>query len=199
MDHRRGVSMIETLVVSAIIGVLVGLLLPAVLAARMRALETQCKNSLRQMNVAVADFAEAHKRLPGPGSWGLVGGWSIDVLPFLEQNNLRDRVAPGAPIASAPDYLLRQPRILCCPVRSGRTEPVDGLMEEANYVFVPKDGRKTFHIFDAPLGVSVPWASGPEMSYDEVVRQTGPHRRGFFFASGFQEGVGFISDGQRTR
>jgi type II secretory pathway pseudopilin PulG len=199
MSARHGVSLVETLVVFAIIGLMVGLLLPAVQSARTKALEAECKNNLHQVNLAVADFAETNKRLPGPGSPGLVGGWTIDVLPLLEQNNLRDRVTPGGPIASAPDDLLRQPRIFRCPGRSGSAVTAAGTMDDAHYVLVPHDRRRSYHLFDAPLELKAPWASGPEMAYDDVIRQTGPHHRGFFYASGYQNGVGFMLDGRGVR
>jgi prepilin-type N-terminal cleavage/methylation domain-containing protein len=192
MTRRRGVSLVETLIVITIIALLAGLLFPAVQAARTRALETQCKNNLHQINLAVADFYEANKRLPGPGSPGVVGGWTIDVLPFLEQQNLRDRVTPGGSIASAPAELLRQPRVFRCPVRSGSNLSPPGTMDEADYVFVPHPGRRTYDLFDAPPTLHIPWASGPEMAYNDVTRQRGPHHDGFFHASGFQNGVGFI-------
>jgi prepilin-type N-terminal cleavage/methylation domain-containing protein len=196
MSARTGVSLVETLVALAIVGVLASLLFPAVQSARTRALETECKNNLRQLNLAVADFAESNKRLPGPGSPGLIGGWAIDVLPFLEQQNLRDRVSPGGPIVSAPDDLLRQPRVFRCPVRSGIDPPAAGVMDDAHYVFVPHPGRRSYNVFDAPITLHAPWASGPEMDYNDVIRQNGPHRRGFFYASGFQNGIGFMPDGQ---
>ena len=95
MFNRRAFTLIELLVVLAIIAVLLGLLLPAVSAARQRAMETVCKNNLGQINLAVAQFVETQKRLPAPGNSGVVGGWTIEVLPFLDQKNLRDRVTPG--------------------------------------------------------------------------------------------------------
>src|SRR5438128_193110 len=52
MPSRRGVSIVETLVVIAIIGLMLGFLLPAVQSARTRALEIGCKNNLRQINLA---------------------------------------------------------------------------------------------------------------------------------------------------
>jgi prepilin-type N-terminal cleavage/methylation domain-containing protein len=180
MRSRKGVSIIETLVVIAIVGILLALLLPAVQSARTRSLELECKNNLHQLNLAIADFSEAHKRLPGLGSNGLVGGWTIDVLPFLDQKNLQDRMTPGNTIQTVPDYLLRQPRIFRCPIRSAADEPIAGVMEPSSYLFVPYDRRKTFHVFDAPIDVRMPWASGPEMRNDDLVRETGPHHRGFF-------------------
>lgn len=49
---RRGATMIETLVVMAIIGVLLALLSPAILSSRQRALTMQCKNNLHQFGIA---------------------------------------------------------------------------------------------------------------------------------------------------
>ena len=196
MSNRRAVSIIETLLVIAIIAVLIGLLLPAVGAARRRAIETVCKNNLKQINLAVAQLVETQKRLPAPGNSGVVGGWTIDVLPFLDQKNLRDRVTPGGPISAAPDFLLRQPRVLTCPIRAAADPPGMAAMDHAHYILVPVAGRRSFNVFDAPLDVQIPWSSGPEMAYADVVRQIGPHNRGFFFASGFQDGVNFMPNSQ---
>jgi type II secretory pathway pseudopilin PulG len=199
MSRRTGTSLIETLVVIAIIGVALSLLLPAVQSARRRAMELECKNNLHQINIAIADFSETHKRLPGPGSDGLMGGWTIDVLPFVDQKNLRDRITLGNPISAAPGFLLRQPRIFRCPIRSAGDEPKSSMMDPSSYVLVPHGRRKTYQVFDAPIEVKIPWASGPEMTHGDVVRQTGPHQRGFFYASGFQNGVGFVANGQDVR
>ena len=199
MSNRRAVSVIELLVVIAIIAVLIGMLLPAVGAARQRAMETVCKNNLGQINLAVAQLVETQKRLPDPGNSGVVGGWTIEVLPFLDQKNLRDRVTPGEPILAAPDFLLRQPRILTCPIRAAADPPDATAMDHAHYILVPVAGRKSYNVFDAPLDVAVPWASGPEMAYADVVRQIGPHNRGFFFARGFQNGVDFMPNSQEGR
>ena len=196
MSNRRAVSVIELLVVIAIIAVLIGMLLPAVGAARRRAMETVCKNNLGQINLAVAQFVETQKRLPAPGNSGVVGGWTIEVLPFLDQKNLRDRVTPGGPISAAPEILLRQPRILTCPIRAAADPPDATAMDHAHYILVPVTGRQSYNVFDAPLNMNVPRPSGPELAYAEVVRQIGPHNRGFFFARGFQDGVNFMPSRQ---
>ena len=192
MPTRTGASILETLVAMAIVGILLALLLPAVQSARRKALETQCKNNLHQINLAIAQYAEANKRLPGPVSNGLIGGWTIDVLPYLDQKNLWDRTTPGNPVGTAPDDLLREPRILCCPIRSTSDAPTASGMDQSDYVFTPNDRRDSYNLFDAPLEVKIPWASGPEMTSADLIRQTGPHNGGFFCARGFQNGVEFL-------
>jgi hypothetical protein len=66
-----------------------------------------------------------------PGNSGVVGGWTIEVLPFLDQKNLRDRITPGVPIAAAPDFLLGQPRIFRCPIRAPADAPDATAMDHA--------------------------------------------------------------------
>jgi hypothetical protein len=65
-------------------------------------------------------------------------------------------------------------------------------MDYSHYVLVPGDKRKSYLVCDSPIAVKVPWSSGPEFPMGDVLRQTGPHNRGFFVANGFQEGVGFV-------
>jgi len=70
---RRGFTLLELLVVLAIIGTLVGLLLPAVMRVRESANRTNCANNLKQLALAAQMYNDAFQRLPpgqiGPYQW----------------------------------------------------------------------------------------------------------------------------------
>jgi type II secretory pathway pseudopilin PulG len=195
MAARKGLSIVELLIVLGIIAVLIGLLLPAVQAVRQRAEDMVCKNNLHQIGEAAANYWETTGHLPGPGSSGIVGGWTIELLPYIDQKPLYDQITPGTPISAAPDVLLRQPRIYSCPVRSSLEAWNPSAMDPSNYVFVPNSERKSFFFMDAPLDLSSPWACGVEMNGVGLGQLVGPHRGGFF--TGSWGSVGFMR-GQDT-
>ena len=85
-----GFTLVELLVVIAIIGVLVGLLLPAVQAARESARRTQCANNLKQIGLAILSFHDARTKLPPTRLPCYTGTWAVALLPYLEKQNLKD-------------------------------------------------------------------------------------------------------------
>jgi prepilin-type N-terminal cleavage/methylation domain-containing protein len=93
MDRKpRGFTLVELLVVIAIIGVLVALLLPAVQAAREAARRSQCQNNLKQIGLAVHNYADVYAQAFPIGEYSCCWGtWLVGVLPYVEQKNLFDR------------------------------------------------------------------------------------------------------------
>lgn len=100
--HAHGFTLVELLVVIAIIGILIGLLLPAVQHAREAARRTECRNNLKQIGLAIQNYAATHGGVPPSvclnlGSpIGNNGAWSVHgrILPYLEQSNLQNLVDP---------------------------------------------------------------------------------------------------------
>jgi len=92
---------VELLVVIAIIGILVGLLLPAVQAAREAARRMQCTNNIRQLGLAAHNHESALKFLPpayrgqqiggAPGYFDLWGTLAL-LTPYLEQTSVYNSI-----------------------------------------------------------------------------------------------------------
>ena len=99
--RKNAFTLVELLVVISIIGILVGLLLPAVQAVREAARRAQCSNNLKQLGLAVLSYETANGVLP-PGSGSLETSTSIYVtlLPFIEQQAIYSAYDPKNPVAA---------------------------------------------------------------------------------------------------
>src|SRR3954471_12724259 len=87
--RATGFTLVELLVVVAIIGVLVALLLPAVQAARESARGMSCSNNLKQMGFACQMHHDARGFLPAARiARNAYATWPVQILPFIEQNAL---------------------------------------------------------------------------------------------------------------
>lgn len=101
-------TLVELLVVLAIIGILVALLLPAVQAVREAARRMQCQNNLKQIGLGIQNYESTHRYLPKGGAgtvsltdpnarsrWRL--SWGAAILPFIEQMPLYETIDQNQP------------------------------------------------------------------------------------------------------
>jgi prepilin-type processing-associated H-X9-DG protein len=116
--------LVELLVVVAIIGLLVGLLLPAVQKVRDAAGRVQCQNNLRQVGLALQNYHDTHRRLPSgyqatvPYADGATDtspgwGWAAYLLPFIDQGNLEKQLNFGRPVQNSPAIQTVVPLYIC--------------------------------------------------------------------------------------
>jgi prepilin-type N-terminal cleavage/methylation domain-containing protein len=109
LQPPKGFTLIELLVVISIIGLLAGLLIPAVQAARETARRTQCANNLKQIGLALQQFHDAKRRFPsgyvakvsytdGATDTSPGWGWAAHILPYLEEENLSKLIGFELPI-----------------------------------------------------------------------------------------------------
>jgi prepilin-type N-terminal cleavage/methylation domain-containing protein len=98
---RRGFTLVELLVVIAIIGVLIGLLLPAIQAAREAGRRITCSNNQHQLAIALQNYAEVNKSYPGfrnnvpPEALNRAkvptpASWAVMIFPYMEQKDKFD-------------------------------------------------------------------------------------------------------------
>lgn len=146
-----GITLIELLVVISIIGLVLGLLLPAVQAARETARRGACSNNLKQVGIALLQFHDAFRRFP-PGAelhdserWAGIS-WRVSILPYLEQSAIYSKVHPTSDGGAAdwgPNYIAIN--TLLCP--SGPRSPDNPLvLKESHYMGIAGAGRASKRI-----------------------------------------------------
>jgi prepilin-type N-terminal cleavage/methylation domain-containing protein/prepilin-type processing-associated H-X9-DG protein len=105
--RRRGVSLVEVLVVIAVIGILIALLLPATQSSRDSSRSLVCRNNLKQIGLALHNYHDVHRLFPPGYAPRIVAsdnrwesrhstyGWATLLLPFMDQAPLYTAIDPA--------------------------------------------------------------------------------------------------------
>lgn len=190
-----GFTLIELLVVIAIIAVLIALLMPAVQQAREAARRTQCKNNLKQLGLALHNYADVASRLPPGGTrpsggsitngsdnnWGT--NWITRILPNFDQGaiyNQYDFNIEGRHGGNAALCAMTIPTLMCPSDTPGApwVHPVNNYPPKAkgNYA--------------ANFGLGNPW-SGSVWNTPFV---RGPFRAHMYYGAAFREVIDGLSN-----
>ncbi len=147
---RNGFSLIEVLVVFAIISVLISLIIPVIVDSREAAHRAQCENDLKQVLLSIHNYSSTHDQFPsgvinakGPIEnieEGQHLSWIAQLLPYIEQRALSDSLDDTKSIYSWENSSVRGAVInsLLCPSDGG---PQRGLKGQgiSNYAAVQND------------------------------------------------------------
>lgn len=151
---HSGFTLVELLVVVAIIGILVGLLLPAVQAAREAAHRMECSNNLRQIGISLHNYHDSFGAFPMGNvvrmSPTILSGdgwtWQARILPFIEQSALYNSVSPVLGTDSgqwdSPEQLL-----------AGRDTKIGFFQCPSHFNFVPSNTSKNKYQLSTYNGV----------------------------------------------
>jgi prepilin-type N-terminal cleavage/methylation domain-containing protein len=124
-NRRTAFTLIELLVVIAIIAILIGLLLPAVQKVREAAARIQCSNNIKQLGLAIQNYASANGDSLLPVNFYVVvntktgnaaqGSAHYALLPFIEQANVYNQYNQDIPNAGYKGALYLPLKNFSCP------------------------------------------------------------------------------------
>ena len=203
--HRKradgaGFTIVEMLVVIAIIGILIGLLLPAVQMAREAARRMECGKNLRQLGLALDLHHGQFGVYPVDGEQGY--GVGAFLLPFLEQEGLYQQLNPRQ--IPLPNPLLARPElegvvleVFRCPSAPGAPRTKNSGFGRTTYVGTAEMFTRAIRSEDIKDGDSNTIAMGESLAdHGWALPRTascsvGPNRGGSF-SSEHPSGTNFV-------
>ncbi|HTU24349.1 MAG TPA: DUF1559 domain-containing protein [Pirellulales bacterium] len=175
---RRAATLVELLVVFAIVATLFALLLPAVYFARESARRAGCAANLHQLGLARRMYIDARRAPPPPAVAGTASGWVIELMPFFDEQELAGQLAGGQALDS-PAVLAaaaQRPYLLTCP---------GGYSGDSSIAGIPAShyGGGGWTIGDLPTDTRFPWPASPAAMPWNTLKQVSfwatPHQGGF--------------------
>ncbi len=175
---KRGVTLVEVIVVLAVVGLLLALLVPAIQSSRNAARRIQCANHLRQLGLAIVNYHDAYSSLPLSDSWSVGNGCPGESLisrlfPYLGINNLCDLMRSD--VTTLP--------LLICPA-DGEGQATPCLL---SYIVNHSPGRGSGSLAQPPFGDD-----------DRIVTRMSDITDGLSNTAAFSEGIGTRGDGSPT-
>jgi hypothetical protein len=180
----------QQLTTTAMMGVLVALLLPAVQAAREAARRNQSINNLKQLSLGILNYESAKKVLPS-GIYAKDGkpllSWRVQILPYMEEMELYNQFHLDEPWDSEHNKALipRMPRVCVNPnatASDGKTSYLavvgkeclfDGTDKAVGLRNVTDGTSKTIAIVEADADKSVEWTKPDDLHFDANNPTTG--------------------------
>jgi prepilin-type processing-associated H-X9-DG protein len=97
-SRRRGITLVEVIVVIIIVALFLALLIPSILGARESARKNQCKNNLKQIGLALHNYHDMYLTFPpgyvlGENSPYLGWGWGVMITPYLDASPYFNRIS----------------------------------------------------------------------------------------------------------
>jgi prepilin-type N-terminal cleavage/methylation domain-containing protein/prepilin-type processing-associated H-X9-DG protein len=151
---RAAFTLIELLIVIAIIAALIGLLLPAVQKVREAAAKARCQNNLKQIGLALHGYHDANNGIPPGGTFTVGNAFAsysaqARLLPYIEQSSIYQLVNLSASYASQPTVTQQRIATYLCPSEQ-RDEPKPGT--PINYPINYSVNHGTWLAFDPNTG-----------------------------------------------
>jgi len=179
VHHSRGFTLVELLVVIAIIGIMVGLLLPAVQAAREAARRMQCQNNMKQIGLAMHNYHSTFNQFPTVNANSTLSGGSlfVSILPMIEAGNAFEQYDFNLANSDAKNQAVTGQKLpfYMCPSSPLRREvpscPADNGRALGNYA--ASIGSRDYNQYWSFFGIPRPSLNGAIVYSDTVEKKTG--------------------------